>query len=327
MGRRDFITFIGGAAAWPVGVRAQQPAMPVVGYLYNGVPEQNAKLVEAFRKGLSEAGYVEGRNVTIEYRWGHNEQDRLPELVADLVRSQVSVIATPGSLAATLAAKAATTTIPIVFMFGADPVQVGAVASLNRPGGNVTGIASMGTELGAKRLALMHDLLPVAARFGALINSNPGMSAEATTADLKSATSAIGREIEIINIFTARELDKAFESLLRMRADALVISAGPLFLSRNVQLVTLATHHRLPAIYPFRENAEAGGLMSYGPNEADMFRQAGLYTGRILKGEKPADLPVMRANRFEFVINLQTAKAAGIEVPPGLLAIADEVIE
>jgi ABC-type uncharacterized transport system substrate-binding protein len=327
MRRRSFITLLGGAAAaWPMAARAQQPAMPVVGYLYNGSPEQNTNNVAAFRKGLSETGHVEGRNVAVEYRWAYNQVDRLPELVDDLIRRRVSVIATPGSVTATVTAKAATTTIPIVFMFGADAVQVGLVASLNRPGGNVTGVTTMNAELGAKRLGLMHELLPGAARFGALLDANP-LNASAITADLQAAASAVGREIEVLTAGTNRDIDSAFASLVQMRADALLVSPSPLFADRRVQLVALATHYRLPTIYPFREFAEASGLMSYGSSQTEIYRQVGVYTGRILKGEKPSDLPIMRATKFEFIINLHTAKLLGLKVPPTLLAIADEVIE
>jgi ABC-type uncharacterized transport system substrate-binding protein len=325
--RREFITLLCGAAAvWPGAARAQQPAMPVVGYLYPGSPEPNANNAAAFRKGLSDAGYVEGRNVAIEYRFAHNELARLPELAADLVRRRVAVIATPGGIAAPLAAKAATTTIPIVFTMGADPVQLGLVASLNRPGGNVTGISSMNTELGAKRLGLLHELLPRAARFAALLNPNssPG---DTVFADLQGAAASIGRQIEGFYVSSNLEIDTAFASLVQKRADALLVSPYALLVNRRVQLVALAAHYRLPAIYAFREHVEIGGLMSYGSSATDRDRQAGIYTGRVLKGEKPADLPVMRAVKFEFVLNLHTAKLLGIEVPPGLLALADEVIE
>jgi len=324
--RREFIMLFGGAAAWPLAAHAQQPAMPVVAFLYSGMPEMSAGIVTAFRKGLSELGFVEGRNVTVDFRFAHNDNARLLELVADLVRRQVAVIATLGSTPAALAAKAATKTIPIVFSVGTNPVEVGLVASLNRPGDNVTGISSLNAELGAKRLGLLHDLLPDASRFAVLVNPN-NPAAEPFTRDVQTAGSAIGRQVEIFAARTAGEIDAAFTSLVQMRTDGLLVGADPLLDSRRVQLVTLATHHRLPANYPFRENVEIGGLMSYGSSVADRDRQVGIYVGRILKGEKPADLPVMRATKFEFVINLQTARVLGLQIPTTLLARADEVIE
>jgi len=324
--RRDFITLLGGAAAaWPLAARAQQAAMPVVGFLHNGTPDQSAHLAAGFRKGLSEAGYVEGHNVTIEFRWANNEIERLPELAADLVRRRVAVIAT-GTTNATLAAKSATTTIPIIFHATVDPVQAGLVASLNRPGGTVTGVNSMSGELGAKRLGLLHELLPRAERFAFLTTATgPARAAAVTT--IQAAASALGRQIEIFRVDTNDEIDAAFESLVQKRIDALVFSESPRFQQRRVQIALLATHYRVPAIYADREIAAAGGLMSYGPNLADSIRQSGIYVGRILKGEKPADLPVIRAVRFEFVINMPAAKLLNLSFPPGLLAIADEVIE
>ena len=326
MRRRGFISLLGGAAAWPLAARAQQAALPVVGFVYPSVPELSAGIVAAFRKGLNETGFVEGRNVTIEFRFGYNDIAQLPKLAADLVDRRVAVIATPGSTPSALAAKAATTTIPIVFGIGPDPVEIGLVASLNRPGGNITGITSMNAELGAKRLGLLHELLPSAVRFAVLVNPN-NRNAEPLTRDAQATASAIGREIEIFAASSAREIDAAFVSLLQKRADALLVSPDPLFDSRRVQLVTLATHHRLPTIYSFRENVEIGGLASYGSSAAERDRQVGIYAGRILKGEKPADLPVIRADKFEFVINLQTARVLGLDVSPTLLALADEVIE
>jgi ABC-type uncharacterized transport system substrate-binding protein len=327
MRRRAFIRLLGGAAvSWPLAARAQQPAMPVVGYLYGGSPGASADFVAAFRKGLSDAGYVEGQNVAIEYRWTHNDNDRLPELTADLVRRRVAVIVTPNFIAAALAAKAATTTIPIVFGGGFDPVHAGPVASLNKPGGNATGVSFMSVELGAKRLGLLHELLPGAARLAMLVNpTNP--NAEANITEARGAASYIGREIEVLTASTNRDIDTAFASLVQKRADALLVSPEPLFTNRRVQLITLAARHAVPAIYPIREFAEIGGLMSYGPHITDQYRQVGVYTGRILKGEKPADLPILRPTNFEFVINLQTAKILGLEVPPTLIARADEVIE
>ena len=327
MRRRQFISLLGSAAAaWPLAARAQQAALPVVGFVYPSVPELSAGIVAAFRKGLNETGFVEGRNVTIEFRFGYNDIAQLPKLAADLVDRRVAVIATPGSTPSALAAKAATATIPIVFGIGPDPVEIGLVASLNRPGGNITGITSMNAELGAKRLGLLHELLPSAVRFAVLVNPN-NRNAEPLTRDAQATASAIGREIEIFAASSAREIDAAFVSLLQKRADALLVSPDPLFDSRRVQLVTLATHHRLPTIYSFRENVEIGGLMSYGSSATERDRQVGIYAGRILKGEKPADLPVIRADKFEFVINLQTARVLGLDVSPTLLALADEVIE
>jgi putative ABC transport system substrate-binding protein len=327
MRRRQFISLLGSAAAaWPLAARAQQAALPVVGFVYPSVPELSAGIVAAFRKGLNETGFVEGRNVTIEFRFGYNDIAQLPKLAADLVDRRVAVIATPGSTPSALAAKAATATIPIVFGIGPDPVEIGLVASLNRPGGNITGITSMNAELGAKRLGLLHELLPSAVRFAVLVNPN-NRNAEPLTRDAQATASAIGREIEIFSASSAREIDAAFVSLLQKRADALLVSPDPLFDSRRVQLVTLATHHRLPTIYSFRENVEIGGLASYGSSAAERDRQVGIYAGRILKGEKPADLPVIRADKFEFVINLQTASVLGLDVSPTLLALAHEVIE
>jgi putative ABC transport system substrate-binding protein len=291
MKRREFITLLGGTAvAWPLAARAQQRAMPVIGFLQSGSPEPNAHLVAAFRQGLGETGYVEGRNVAVEYRWAHNDNNRLPELAADLVRLRVAVIATPGSTAAASAAKSATTTIPIVFSGGGDPVQTGLVASLNRPGGNVTGVSSMSGELGAKRLGLLQELVPRAARFVLLVNPNNPL-AEAFVTDVRAAGAAIGRQIEVLTASTSRDIDTAFAMLVEKRANALLVGLDPLFVSRRVQLATLSARHAVPAIYPFREDAEAGGLISYGPSNTDLVRQAGIYTGRVLKGEKPAGRP------------------------------------
>jgi putative ABC transport system substrate-binding protein len=323
--RRDFITLVGGAAAaWPVAARAQQSGLPVVGYLSASVPEAVANQVAAFRKGLSEAGYVEGRNVAIEYRWGNNQR-RSPEFMAELVLRRVSVIVAD-TLNGALAAKAATTTIPIVFNANGDPVATGLVASFKRPGGNVTGVSSLSGELGAKRLGLLHELVPRATRIAVLVNPATTF-ANPTIAEAQAAAAAIGVQIEAFTASTNREIDAASASLLQWRAEALVVAQAALFENRRVQLTTLAAHRSVPAIYCVREFVEAGGLMSYGANWADQFRQVGLYTGRILKGEKPADLPVMQPTKFEFVINLQTARTLGIEVPPKLLALADEVVE
>jgi len=298
----------------------------VIGFLRPGSPEPNAHLVAAFRKGLDETGYVEGRNVSVEYRWAHNDDDRLPEMAADLVRLRVSVIVTPGSTAAAAAAKSATTTIPIVFSGGGDPVQTGLVASLNRPGGNVTGVSSMAGELGAKRLGLLQELVPRAARFAVLVNPNNPL-ANAFVTNVREAAAAIGRQIEVLTASTSHDIDAAFAVLVEKRADALQVGPDPLFVSSRVQLATLAARHGVPAIYPFREDAEAGGLMSYGPSNTDLVRQAGVYAGRILKGAKPGDLPILRATKFELVINLKSAKALGLDVSDKLLVAADEVIE
>ena len=328
MTRREFITLLGGAAAtWPLAARAQQAAMPVIGYIYAGSRGPSTNLAEAFRKGLRETGYIEGQNVAIEYRWADNVLDRLPELAADLVRRQVAVIATPGSAAAALAAKAATAKIPIIFGIGIDPIQAGLVASLNRPGGNVTGVSYMQAELAAKQIGLLHELLPEATRFAVLVNpTNPLVTGPIVT-DLEAATSAIGGQIEVHPASTIRDIDTAYGRLTQKRADALLVSPGPLFGNRRVQLATLAARHALPTMYYDREFAEVGGLMSYGTSLSDQYRQTGIYTGRALKGESPADLPVLRATNFEFVINLQTAKTLGLDIPATLLARADEVIE
>jgi putative ABC transport system substrate-binding protein len=306
--------------------RAQQSTMPVVGFLYPGVPELSTGIVAAFRKGLNETGFVEGRNVAVDFRFAYNDNARLQELASDLVRRRVAVIATPGSTPSALAAKAATATIPIAFGIGPDPVEIGLVASLSRPGGNVTGISSMNVELGAKRFGIMRELLPNAVRFALLINpTNAG--AKPLIRDTQAAASAIGRQIEIVEVSTTREIEAAFASMAQKRIEGLLIGPDPLLDSRRVQLITLAAHQRLPTIYPFRENVEIGGLMSYGSSAAERDRQVGIYTGRILNGEAPATLPVMRATKFEFVLNRQTARALGLEVPEAVLAQAEELIE
>jgi ABC-type uncharacterized transport system substrate-binding protein len=327
MRRSEFITLLGGAAAWPLAAHAQQPALPVIGFLHSASAAAYAAPLAAFRKGLSEAGYVEGQNVAIEYRWAEGQNDRLPALAAELVRRRVAVIVTPGSTAATLAAQAATATIPIVFIIGANPVKIGLVASLNRPGGNATGINDFGVEIGAKRLGLLHELLPGAARFGVLVNPDNPFITESFVTELQMAASAIGRQIEVVAASTNGDIDTAFATLVKKRADALLISPDALFVTRRVQLIMLAVHHTLPALYHRRELAEAGGLMSYGSDLSDQYRQTGLYVSRILKGEKPAEMPVQLPTKFEFVINLQTAKTIGLDIPPTLLARADEVIE
>ena len=326
MKRREFITLLGGVAAWPLAARAQQPTMPVIGILHFGSPEANVNVMAAFRQGLGEAGYVDGRNVAIEYRWAYNDVDRLPQLAADLVRRRVALIVTPANMVVAFAAKAATTTIPIVFNTGTDPVKAGLVASLNRPGGNITGVSFMNVQLGAKRLGMLRELLPKAMRFAILVNrSNP--DTDSVVADLRSAAASIGCEIEVLDADTYSDIVPAVASLVQRRADAFLINPGQVFYDRRTQLLTLAARYRLPAIYPAREWADAGGLMSYGSSFAEQHRQAGIYAGRVLKGEKPADLPILRATKFELVINLQTAKALDIDIPPTLLARADEVIE
>jgi ABC-type uncharacterized transport system substrate-binding protein len=321
--RREFITLLGGAAAWPLAARAQQPAMPVVGFLGSSSAADRTRLVTAFRQGLREPGYVEGQNVVIEYRWAQDQYDRLPDLAADLVRRQVTVIAahdTPSSIVA----KAATATIPIVFASGAEPVKLGLVASLNRPGGNVTGVTFVVAELGAKLLGLLHELQPGAVRVGVLVDPNFAPT-QSFVSDVQAAALSIGKQIEVlVEASTGRDINMAFGSLAQKPIDALLVAPSPLFNNRRVQLATLAAYHRVPAIYPLRDFAEAGGLMSY-ITEAN--RLAGVYVGRVLKVAKPADLPVIQSSNFEFVINLNTAKAFGLSFPPGLLAIADEVIE
>ena len=324
MRRREFITLLGGAAAWPLAARAQQPAMPVVGFVNAGSPD--ATLVAGFRKGLNEAGYVESQNVTVEYHWLEGQFDRLPALMADLARRRVAVIATPGNLAA-IAAKAATTTIPIVFGVAEDPVKLGLVDSLARPGGNATGINIFNVEITAKRLGLLHDLVPKAIRIAVLVNPANAPIAETTLRDIPEAARALGLQTHILNASTSREIEAAFAALVREQADALFVASDIYFLSRRVQLATLAVHYRIPAAYYAREAVEAGGLMSYGADRADMYRQVGVYTGQILKGAKPAELPVLQSSKFEFVINAQTARLLGIEVPNALQLLADEVIE
>jgi putative ABC transport system substrate-binding protein len=328
MRRREFITLLGGAAvAWPLGARAQQPAMPVIGLINGGAANIFAREATAFSKGLNETGYVEGQNVTIEYHWLEGHFDRVPALVADLVRRQVAVIATPVFTPAALAAKAATATIPIVFGVPEDPVRLGLVASLARPGGNATGINIFNQELAAKRLRLLHDLMPKAVRIAVLVNPGVASIAESTIRDVQEAAPIIGLQIQILNATTVGEIDAAFVAMAHERSDALFVAGDTFFTSRAVQFATLTSRDRIPAAYAVRELVEAGGLMSYGTDLAAAFRQVGVYTGSILKGAKPTDLPVLQSTKFEFIINLQTARALGIEVPPSVLAIADEVIE
>jgi putative tryptophan/tyrosine transport system substrate-binding protein len=325
MRRRDFVTLLGGAAAWPLAASSQQPAMPVVGFLYLGTPDPNQPLVAAFRKGLTESGFLEGRNVTIEYRFAY-APNRLLELATDLVRRRVAVIAAPGGPPAALAAKAATTTIPIVFEVGTDPVQEGLVASFNRPGGNITGFTAMNRDIDGNRLGMLCELVPGARRV-AVLTRPPAADAESRTKHLRAAAVSLGRQFELTVAGSSREIDAAFVSFVERRVDALLVTASSLLYGFRVLLATVAARHAIPAIYPDRAFPEAGGLMSYGTNAAEPFHQVGIYTARILKGEKPSDLPVQQPTKFELVINLQTARTLRLEVPPTLLARADEAIE
>ena len=328
MRRGEFITRLGGTAvAWPLAARAQQPAMPVVGLVTGGSPEAAVRMGGGFRRGLNEGGYVEGQNVTVEYQWLDGQYDRLPSLMADLVRRRVAVIATPGSNPAALAAKAATTTIPIVFGVGADPIELGLVASLARPGGNATGINFFVADIAAKRLGLLNDLVPKAVRIAVLINPANASTAEATLRDMPEAARAIGLQIVVLNASTGREIEAAFATLVRDRVDALFVGADAFFNSRRVQLANMAARHAIPTAFAVREYVDAGGLMSYGTSLADVYRHVGAYSGRILKGARPADLPVLQSTKFELVINLQTARMLGLTVPDKLLVAADEVIE
>jgi len=328
LGRRKFLATLGGAAtSWPLAARAQQPALPVIGFLGSASPDRWVGRMRAFHQGLSETGYVEGRNVAIEYRWADGQNDRLPPLAADLVGRQVTVIAAPGSTPAALAAKTATTMIPIVFEIACDPVELGLVASLARPGGNITGVTSLNAEAGPKRLELLHELVPTANVVGLLVNpTNPNL-AEPTTKNLHAAARTLGLQLHVLHASTERDFDTVFATLVQLRAGALVIGADPFFSSRLEQLASLTVRHAVPTVYQTREFTAAGGLMSYGANFTDTFRAAGVYTGRILKGDKPADLPVEQTTKVELFLNLRTAKVLGLEVPRTLAARADEVIE
>jgi len=326
--RRDFIAQLAGAAAWPLVAHAQQPRMPVIGMLSSLSPEFGAERMRRFRQGLKEAGYIESENVSSEYRWAENQIDRLPALAADLVRRQIAVMVAIGGRAPAVAAKAATATIPIVFGVGEDPVGLGLVASLARPGGNMTGLNFFNQELGTKRLEFLREVVPAATRIAALVNPiGRGVDIDSTVRDLESVARDRGLQFQILEASTSQEIDAAFATLARERPDALFVGGGAFFTSRRMQLVHWATRLALPATYAVRDYAEAGGLMSYGSNTMDAYRQMGVYTGRILKGAKPADLPVLQAAKFELVINAQTARVLGLTVPPTLLATADEVIE
>jgi len=327
MRRREFISLVGGVAAtWPLAALAQQSALPVVAFVRDGSSEANARYMAAFRKGLNESGYVEGQNVSVEYHWLEGQYDRLPALLADLVHRQVAVIATLGNLTS-VAAKAATSATPIVFGVGDDPVKLGLVTSLARPGGNATGTNFLVQETVAKRLRLLHELVPKAVRVAVLVNPSNPATTDATLQGTKEAAATLGLQLQILNANSIREIDAAFAALARERPDALFVGGDAFFVGRAVQLITLAAHNRIPAAYSLRVYAAVGGLMSYGTDIGDAFRQVGVYTGSVLKGAKPADLPVLQSTKFELVINLQTARVLGIEVPPGIISIADEVIE
>jgi len=327
MRRREFISLIGGAAAvWPLAARAQQPAMPVIGFLSGTSSKGYAPYLAAFREGLREGGFVEGQNVTIEYRWADDHYERLPELAADLVTRRVALIAAAGGSPAALAAKSATTTIPIVFQIGVDPVKAGLVSSLSQPGGNITGFANLALEVGPKRLELLHRLVPNATNIAVLVN--PARSnVEAETKDMQSAANKLGLQLNVLYASTERDFDKVFATSVQLRAGGVVISGDPFFNTRSEELAAMAIHYMVPAIYQFHEFAAAGGLVSYGSSIKNTHREAGIYTARILKGEKPADLPVQEPSKVELIINLKTAKTLGLEIPPSILTSADEVIE
>jgi putative ABC transport system substrate-binding protein len=326
MRRREFVGLLGSAVAWPFAARAQQAAMPVIGFLHAGSPEENVKRLAAFRKGLSDAGFVEGQNVAIEYRWASGKNEQLPAMAADLVRRQVAVIATPGSTAAAVVAKAATATIPIVFSSGTDPVPLGLVASLRRPGGNVTGITSLNAELAAKRLGLFRDLVPKTSRYFTLVKPTSELAAPFVT-DLKGAAASLGIRIEVLNANTADEIEEAFARIPPEPGNAVVFGPEGFFYIHRTRIAELALRHALPTIFDVRDYVDAGGLASYGADYLNLMELVGNYTARILKGAQPADLPVQQATKFELVINRKTAKALGIEISPTLLATADEVIE
>jgi putative tryptophan/tyrosine transport system substrate-binding protein len=327
IGRREFITLIGGAAAaWPPAARAQQPAMPVIGFIYSASPDPVAHRLRAFRQGLKESGYVEGENIVIEYRWVENRIDRLPEMVAELIGRRVTVIVAMSTVAA-VAAKAANTTIPIVFQAAEDPVRLGVVASLARPGGNATGINVFNAEVTGKRLGFLRDLVPTAKRVGVLVDPNNAAITESVLRDAESAARTMGLQILVVDATTSREIDAAFATFVREQVDALFVGPSGFFSSRRVHIASQAMRHGIPAAYSQREIPEVGGLLSYGTNLTDAWRQVGVYAGRVLKGAKPADLPVLQSTKFELVINAQTARLLGLTVPPGLLVAADEVIE
>ncbi len=328
MRRRQFITFLGSAAAtWPLAARPQQATIPMIGFLFSESSITSEFRVRAFRQGLSEIGYVEGRNVAIEYRWADGQYAHLPMLVADLIQRQAAVIVCSGAVNGVLAAKAATTTIPIVFTTGVDPVEAGLVSSLNRPGGNATGVTVLAAELMPKKLELLHEVAPTATIIGALVNPTNAKVTEIVSRDLEASARTLGLQLHVLRASNEREIDDAFSTLAQLRADALLIGPFAYFNAKSDQIAALTLRYAMPAIFQYREFAAAGGLMSYGTSSADLYRQVGIYTGRILKGDKPADLPVQQATKVELIINLKTAKALGLEVPPTLLARADEVIE
>jgi putative ABC transport system substrate-binding protein len=327
MKRRAFLATLGGAAAWPFAARAQQSVMPVIGYIGTGSPSSDAFRLPSFHRGLGETGYVEGRNVTIEYRWAEGHNDRLPALVGDLVRRQVSVIAVPASTPGALAAKAATTTIPIVFYIGLDPIELGLVASLHRPSGNLTGVTGWNVTVGPKRLELLHEVVPTATTMALLVNPTSRHLADADLKEQQAAARTLGLQLQVLHASTEQGLDAIFAKLVQPRPGGLIIGTDSFFNTRKEQIAALSVQHQVPTVHQYREFARAGGLMSYGTDTSELSRQVGIYTGRILKGDKPADLPVQQATKVEMVINLKTAKALGLTIPPSMLARADEVIE